>query len=199
MAQESNVAAVTENAWMFFQSLAIRHGVEIGIENGLAVHHNLDLSAVGGDLLRVPFPRLFQCAFPGGNDVVNRAMKLGIMERAPFSGQRRAFFQDLDFHAQGRSAALQGRTDAHSVIRALLQLKLEPENEIRVFLLRVKIASTTPRAVDNPVFNTVTVPAFTDQRPAFQGFAIEQAGKPGVVCCGSRDGQKVARQQQGHQ
>ena len=49
--------------------------------------------------------------------------------------------EDLQFHADVGSVPFERRADAEAIVRPLLQLELEAENEIAILFLREQIAA----------------------------------------------------------
>jgi hypothetical protein len=75
--------------------------------------------------------------------------------------------------------ARQRRPNADAVIRALGQLEIETQNEIRVLRFCEQVALVIRRRKQHAVFDQVAGATVTNLGPAFKGLAVKQIDEPG--------------------
>ena len=84
--------------------------------------------------------------------------------------------------------------NANAVIRSLLELEFEAQDEIAVFLLRQQIPPASLGTVDDAVLNAITVSVFPDQLPTVQRMTVEQTRETGL-CVGRETRKRKAERE----
>ena len=114
---------------------------QVAVEDERAVQLDLDLRAVDGDFLEVPFADGALIAARGGDHAVGRAVGLARVNLLA-GGLFVVVVEDLDFaHADVGGVAVAGIADGQAVVAARRQLEFEPGDEVGVFVLGVNRAA----------------------------------------------------------
>ena len=107
---------------------------------------------------------------------------------------------DLQLHAVvGKAFLLHRGPNREAAVGPARQPELEPQDEVRVFLFRQKIAAAFWGTDDFAVADQIAVTCFAQQRPALQGLPVKQRNESRLgILSGSdeREGEKQKRQQQ---
>ena len=163
--EEADVAARAEQARVLLEHRGIRDRRQVGVEDRLAVEHDRDLLALRGHFLHVPLAGGLHRASLGRDHVVDAAVVLRVLQRAPLARQRRSLVDDLQFHPLVGGVALARRADAEAVVGAFgRHLELEPQHEVAVLLVGEQLAAATLGAEEHAVLDAV--PLTADRRPA---------------------------------
>jgi hypothetical protein len=152
------------------------------------------VAAFGGYFFLVPLARFFERAPFGRDHIVNRPV---ILSRPEFVVLRRIVVEHLNLHPHVSRVSFDWRANADPVIRSLLELEFETQDEIAVIILRQQIPPASPGTVDNAVLDAVTVAVFPDQLPAVQRMAVEQSRETGLCVGGETRKRKTERELSG--
>jgi len=79
-----------------------------------------------------------------------------VLRRTKLAGVfRRVVIQDLQFDGDVSGIALERRTNAKAVVRAVFELELELKDEVRVFLLGEQPPSPALRAKEHAILDAI--------------------------------------------
>ena len=76
VAEKTDVPTFAQQTRMFQQCLRVMHVVQVRVHDDVAVQDDLDVPSVRCDFLLIPFTDFFCEPVLGGDNVINRAMKL---------------------------------------------------------------------------------------------------------------------------
>ena len=119
---------------------------EVAIHDNGSVKGNFDFVSLDIYLLLIPFAHGFQEPAFCRKDSINRSM---ILIRLQFCIHRSSIIEDLDFFPAVSSITIKRRVDPEAVVSTRRKLKLEAEDEIRVFLFSIEVSMSLSRR--NPI------------------------------------------------
>ena len=196
MAQQTHVPPGAHHSRMPLQRLGVTDVVQVGADDHGSVERDLHPAAQERDLLPVPFSHRRQRAAAGGNQAVDRSMRLPGLDPGVLG---RRVVQNLDLHPVDGSVSVDGSPDTHAVVSSRSQLELETEDEVRVFLLRQELGPLPFGTDQEAIPDQPALIPLPDRPPSGQVPAVEKGDEARLRLStvqrrGSRNGRQQGQQ-----